>query len=69
MSRIPGKLVTAGLCLLLATLIAVIFTVIALQTGKYSQMDIYIGVVWTFTLSLIISSPLLIPRIRRRFNQ
>ena len=69
MNRIARKLATAGSCLLLATLIAIIFAIIALQTGKYPQTDIYIGIAWTFSLSLIISSPLLIPRIKKRFSE
>ncbi|MGQ9469748.1 MAG: hypothetical protein ACUVTD_08035 [Nitrososphaerales archaeon] len=69
MNRITRKLVMIGSCLLLAILITVTFMVIALQTGKHSQMDIYLGAAWTFTLSLIVSSSLLIPRIRKKFGQ
>ncbi|MEM2237813.1 MAG: hypothetical protein QXR26_07115 [Candidatus Caldarchaeum sp.] len=68
MGRIARKIATVGSCLLLAGFIATLFAVGALRTGKYSQTDIYLGTVWVFVLSLIISSPLLIPMLRKVVN-
>lgn len=58
----------AGSCFILATLVAAGFTLAALQTGTHSQVDLVLGAAWTFTLSLIVSSPVLIPRIKRRLG-
>ncbi|MFQ6134372.1 MAG: hypothetical protein ACE5KU_00965 [Nitrososphaerales archaeon] len=63
------KILAIGSCLLFATLMTSAFTAAALQLGKYTQVDIYVGVAWFFVISLIISSPLLLPRIRKRFSQ
>jgi hypothetical protein len=68
MSRVTARLVTAGSCLLLAGLVTTLFVLAALQLGKYSQIDIYIGAAWVFTLSLIISSPILVPLIRKKLK-
>ncbi len=65
MNRVVRKLIIAGSCLFLAGLMATSFALAAIQTGRYSQIDIYVGAAWVFTLSLIISSPILVPRLKR----
>jgi hypothetical protein len=47
---------------------AEIFYFLALERG-YSRMDIIIGSIWTFVLAMIISSPIIIPVIRKRLKR
>lgn len=55
-----------GACLSFAMVVTVAFIVVAVKLGKYTAVDIYIGCVWTFALSLILSSLLILPSIQRR---
>ncbi len=66
--KLKHKLLVAGFCLLFAALLTTAFTVAAARLGRYTTVDIYIGALWFFTISLILSSPLLLPRVRKRFN-
>ncbi|MBI2184033.1 MAG: hypothetical protein HYU39_03635 [Thaumarchaeota archaeon] len=58
-----------GSCLLASSAATLIFYLATSANPQYSPTDIYLGSVWTFVLSTIISSPLLIPRIRRKIGQ
>ncbi len=58
------RLVYTGSCLLVSTAVTLFFYLLALEKG-YSKADIMIGSIWTFVLATIISSPVIIPIIRK----
>lgn len=58
-----------GICLVVALAITGIFVLAATSLGTYTTIDITIGTVWFFTISFIISLPLLIPRLRKRIEK
>ncbi len=56
----------AAVCLLLAALVAAGFAAGASAVGKASPpANVAIGAGWVFTLALIVSAPLLVPRLGR----
>lgn len=67
-SSVVKRPATAGSCLFFAILVTAIFIVSASLTSKYPNEDIYVGAAWVFTLSLIISSPVLVPLIRKKLR-
>ena len=58
-----------GLCLVIASAITLGFLAVALSMRVYSFVDLAIGSVWFFTVSLLISMPLLIPRMRKMLRR
>lgn len=65
MGKLKVRIVLAGSCLLASSVIALLFYAIASTATYYSATDLYLGLIWTFVLSMIISSPVLIPRLRK----
>lgn len=60
----------AAACLLLAALLSATFAAGAITAGKTSPpASIAIGSGWVFTLALIVSAPLLVPRLRREATE
>ncbi len=57
-----------GSCLAVSAIVTLFFYFLALE-GGYSQMDIMIGSIWTFVLATIISSPVIIPIVRKKLKQ
>ncbi|MFQ5762070.1 MAG: hypothetical protein ACE5PO_03455 [Candidatus Bathyarchaeia archaeon] len=66
MNRALEKLVTAGSILLIASAATIAFFVGAALMERYTQIDLYVGSVWVFVISLIIAAPLIIPLLRKR---
>lgn len=69
MGKIKTRIAMAGACLLTSISVALLFYSVSLRSGSYSSADIYLGSIWVFVLSLIISSPVLIPIIRKRLRE
>lgn len=57
-----------GSCLAVSSVVTLSFYLLALDRG-YSQTDIIIGSIWTFVLAMIISSPVIIPVIRKKLRR
>jgi hypothetical protein len=62
------RLALVGSCLAVSVIVTLFFYFLALGQG-YSRMDIIIGSIWTFVLATIISSPVIIPVIRKRLKR
>ncbi len=62
-------LVILSMCLFFSTAITALFIAAATLIGGYTWLDIAIGSVWFFTISFIISPPLLLPRLKRRLGE
>ncbi len=62
------RFVLVGSCLAASIIVTLFFYFLALERG-YSQMDIIIGSIWTFVLATIISSPIIIPIIRKKLRR
>ncbi len=62
------RLAYIGSCLGVAVIVTLLFYFLALERG-YSQTDIIIGSIWTFVLAMIISSPVIIPVIRKKLRR
>ncbi len=61
------RIAYAGSCFAVSCAVTLVFYLLALEKGS-SRMDIIIGSIWTFVLALIISSPLIIPVIRKKMR-
>ena len=57
-----------GSCLLASSIVTLLFYVAASASEQYTPTDLYLGSIWTFVLATIISSPLLIPVVRKRMR-
>ncbi len=57
-----------GSCFAVSIIVTLFFYILALE-GDYSRMDIIIGSIWTFVLATIISSPVIIPIVRKKLRQ
>ncbi len=60
---------TAAICTITALTVALAFYLTAtlvVQEPSYTLQDIYLGTVWTFILALIISAPIIIPKLKKR---
>lgn len=69
MGKMKIRIALAGTCLLASSVVTFLFYTVASTRTQYSATDIYLGSVWTFVLSMIISSPVLIPVVRKRMVQ
>ncbi len=68
MARTYRTLVMLGSCLASAIAITALFIAAATLIGAYTWTDIAIGSIWFFTISFIVSLPLLLPRLKRRLG-
>lgn len=66
MGKLKVRIALAGTCLLAASGITLLFYMAASTRTQYSATDLYLGSIWTFVLSMIISSPVLIPLVRKQ---
>ncbi len=57
-----------GSCLAASAIVTLFFYFLALE-GGYSRMDMIIGSIWTFVLATIISSPVIIPIVRKKLRR
>ncbi len=62
------RLAYTGSCFAVSAIVTLFFYFLALE-GGYSQTDIIIGSIWTFVLAMIISSPVIIPVIRKKLKR
>ncbi len=62
------RLALVGSCLAVSIIVTLFFYLLALESG-YNQTDIIIGSIWTFVLAMIISSPIIIPFVRKKLNK
>lgn len=53
--------------LTVSSLVTLFFFLLAIEKG-YGWMDVIVGSIWTFVLATIISSPILIPVIRKKLR-
>lgn len=56
-----------GSCMVVSTIAALLFYFLVLGQG-YSKTDTIIGSIWTFVLAMILSSPIIIPIIRKKLR-
>jgi hypothetical protein len=68
LGKMKNRLIQFGSCITASMIITVAFYLGALELGNYTVADIYLGAIWTFVLSMIISSPIIIPLIRKRIS-
>lgn len=68
MAKPYRSLLMLSICLSFATAITALFIAAATLIGRYTSLDITIGSVWFFTISIIVSLPLLLPRLRPRLG-
>ncbi len=68
MSKRYRTVLMLGSCLASATATTALFIAAATLIGTYNFLDIAIGAVWFFTISFIVSMPLLLPRLKRRLG-
>ena len=62
------RVIMLGSILAVALAISGTFAAATSAMGIYTSTDIAIGFVWFFTISFLVSTPLLIPRLRRRLG-
>jgi hypothetical protein len=57
-----------GSCLAASSIVTLFFYILASGKG-YGQTDIIVGSIWTFVLTMIISSPVIIPIMRKKIKR
>lgn len=66
---IRSTLTAIGIGVATALAVTFVFLAAAMIRGAYTPVDLLIGSVWFFSISLIVSMPLFIPRLKRKLNK